>query len=186
LITAVTNIAKGYIEFIQNISYYYHKLPSHERANVVRTLVSLTSMAMASVLLWATYGILGGDDDDELVKTWIASAVIYQLSAIQTELFETTRFGWATFYLRTKRNIMASERSLTDLASFFYYMFLYPFQTEEERYYQRGMYSDQLKMAVKLNKSVPLIRQIQTEMHLSSTINYYQMYNPIVNLIGNK
>ena len=177
--------AKGYIEFLQNYSYYYNNLPTHKRANINRALFSISSMAISTMLLYATYALVGGDDDKKKLDNFWVASTIYQLSAIQTELFETTPFGWATFYLRSKRNIMASERSITDLAAFFYYTMLYPFQTDKQRNYQTGMYKGDSKAEIRLEKAIPLWRQIHNFEYLSATINYYHMYNPILNLVGN-
>lgn len=182
-IGAIHNIAAGYIEFLRNVSYYYNVLPKHQQANIRRSIANIFSMAIASCLLYLAY-LAVGDDEDKMAAWW-AKYSIYLLSALQTEFFETTRIGWVTFYTRTKRNIMPAERSLTDLAKFFYYVMIYPFQSDEARVYQRGPYKDDYKAEVYLKKSVPLYRQIQTQQNLGNQISYYQMYNPLLNLIGN-
>lgn len=187
ILEAVSNLAKGYIEYLQNISYYYNKLPSHQKANVFRAVSQITSLCIASVLLYAAYAAMGSDDDDKkkALNNWWVANTVYQLSSIQNELFDTTRLSWIPQYKRTRKSFMASERSLTDLASFMYYTMIYPFQDDKERTYQRGIYKGESKAMVHLKKSIPLVRQLQTGEHLSSTINFYQMYNPIYNLIPN-
>lgn len=187
VLEAISNLAKGYIEYLQNISYYYNKLPSHQKANVMRAIAQISSLCIASVLLYAAYAAMGSDDDDKkkALQNWWVANTVYQLSAIQSEIFDTTRLGWIPQYKRTRRNFMASERAMTDLASFLYYSMIYPFQDDKHRYYQRGIYKDESKAMVHLEKSIPLVRQLQVGSHLSNTISFYQMYNPIYNLIPN-
>jgi hypothetical protein len=184
VVGAMLNIAKGYIDFIGNVSFYYHMLPKHEQANVMRTLAQMIGIAMLSTALYAIYHGLGSDDDKDKYNNFLISNTIYQLAAIQTELTDTTMIGWGFFYKRTKQNVVPIERTLTDLASFFYYAFAYPFMNESDRYYERGIYKGETKVSVKFNKVVPGIRQIQNASHMSNVISFYQMYNPLYNVFG--
>ena len=80
---------------------------------------------------------------------------------------------------------MPAENALLDLGKLAYYTLLYPIQDDDKRTYQRGMYAGETKVEVYFNKAIPLARQIQTQNNLAGQISYYQMYNPIYNLIGN-
>ena len=135
-------------------------------------------------MLYGIYAALGGDDDK--YKTMWASNAVYQLSALQTDLMQTTALGWSTFYKRRKQYVAPAERTINDMISFLQYAIIYPFETPKERIYQRGIYKGKEKVDVYFNKIVPLARQIQTQTHMGSMISYYQMYNPLLNLWGNK
>ena len=184
VIGAAMNIAQGYMDYMTNISYYYNMLPKHEQQGVKRTLAQIAGIALFTSIIYAAYAGMGGDKEKDKYNNGVMANVIYQLSSIQSELIETTVIGWGSFYARSKKNIVPAERSITDLGGFFYYGILYPFRDDDQNLYQTGIYKGESKALVRLKKLTPGLRQIQTQQHLGNTISYYNMYNPVYNILG--
>lgn len=44
--------------------------------------------------------------------------------------------------------------------------------------YDRGIYKGQLKRDVALKRMIPILRQIEKQQNLKSTMNFYNYYNP--------
>ena len=189
ILGAVTNVAKGYMDFLTNVSYNYNILPPHEQKNIRRSLVQIGGIALVSALLYgAARGLVNAkkkDNDDGFnleLEAW--NNTVYTLYAVQNEMVDTTLAGWGSFYLRTKKNVAPIEQTIMNLSSFFYYGILYPFRTDKDNVYKTGVYKGQTKAVVAAKKVTPMLRQIQTQQYLGNTIQFYQMYNPIYNVFN--
>lgn len=182
IIEAVRNIGIGYMDFLGNVKFYYHLLPPHQQANVRRSIAQIAALTLFSTLIYAAMMAAGGDDDKE--RGVIMNNIIYALSGTQSEIYDTTLPGWLAFIMRTKKTVAPAERTITDLTKAVYYTMVSPITLEQKRVYETGIYKGESKAAVNWMKVIPGLRQVQNMQHLESTINYYQMYNPLYNAIG--
>ena len=136
-----------------------------------------------SLALFAVAKLAGADDDKK--QGQLALLTIYELSRLQTDLMQTLPvLGWFSFYKQRKTNIVPAERTITDIARLMYYTTIYPFQDQDNREYQRGLYNGETKVSVVAKRLIPGVRQWQSQKHLGASISYYQMYNPMQNLLS--
>lgn len=179
-LNAMVEMFKTYLHFAKNIKFYYAMLTPTQKANVDRTIMFMTILTALTALTFAA-GIGYGDDDEEEGK--LRDWALYNLSGLQTEYMEVLPYyGWYAFYKRTKQSPFPAEKQLDGLIGLLENSIMYPIREDKENVYQRGQYQGKSKLEVSAFKAVPIARQIQKEMYLSASINYYGMFNPFVTL----
>lgn len=184
-VRAFVNLFKGYAEFFKNISYYYNILSEHEKANVKRTLAFAGVMMGLSAMVFAI-GLGYDPKDKEAQKPGnVYNWMVYNTAQWQTEYTDMIPYlGWAKFYQRTKQNIFPMEKQLQTVAKLINDVALYSVLRKEGGIYKNGVYKGRSKVAVDIEKLVPVYKQIHKEMYLNQSIGIYNMYNPIFSLLN--
>ena len=145
-------------------------------ANTVLTTVSL-------FIAGAAYKAGGKEEKDKLFKP--LSWTVYNVASLQTEHMDLIPiYGWAQFYRRTKQNVVPVEKQIGDLVKLLYDITATPFRTYEQKVHKAGIYKGKSKIEIDLEKAIPMYRQIHKEMYMNSSIDYYNMANPIFNIIN--
>ena len=76
-----------------------------------------------------------------------------------------------------QKSAVASESLAINLFKASTNLLKYPFVDYEARYYQTGIYKDELKFIADLEKATPIVRQFIKMGNLPEHIGYYKMYN---------
>lgn len=163
--------------FLRNISFYYNTLPVYEQAAAIKLAKTFASVAMAAVSS-ILIGSLAGDDDDE------DNLLIQNLAYITTSYYQQVvevvpPYGTLSMIKQTLDSPFASYKMIYDAISLLELVGRGFIASDEEMIYDRGIYKGQDKRIVKLNKILPIARQINKFNNLGATMSYYNMYNPL-------
>ena len=177
-LNAMVIMFAAYGDFLKNLPNYYSLLTPSQQANVKRTVAFIsTLLGLTGLLVLAGVGYGDDDKDKPKYRDW----ALYAAAGLQTEYMDILPYyGWLQFYKRTRQNVVPAEKSFQNMYKVVENTIAYPFRTEEERLYQRGQYKGEDKLNMSLKKALPIYRQVVKELYLSSSISYYNMWNPFV------
>ena len=185
-VNGLMNIFKAQINFLQNLKYEYALLNTVEKANVDRSIQFIKNTILTTAALFvagAAYKAGGADEKKKIFKP--LSWTVYNMASLQTEHMDLVPvYGWFMFYKRTKQNVVPVEKQIGDLTKLLYDITATPFRTEEQKVHKAGIYKDKSKIQIDLEKAIPMYRQVHKEMYMTSSIDYYNMANPIFNLVN--
>ena len=125
-------------------------LSDHERANIMRTCLEVTSMLIITILLKSLIPA-GGDDDKEVVSSYSDEFMIYQLLRLRSEIMFYVSPNQALKILRSP----AASLSVVDNVSELTKQILHPLER-----YERGPWKGDLKIYKKFVNMVPVYRQM--------------------------
>ena len=182
---ALSSIVGDYFSFFKNASVYYHTLPLHEQANIWRAATNFLGILITSASLALLGKLVSRGEDEDKVDSYALALFVYELNMIHSEI---TQFipvaGWHGFYRRSKLHPLAAEKVLHDMAKLAQNTLAYPFQDDEQRYHQRGIYKDRLRIEVQASKLTPIYRQRDKFENLQSYVAWYKLYNPFDWMFG--
>lgn len=174
-------ILKDYKNFLLNARVYYRRLGSSEQANIRRMMAHM-SMVLTTSLSLTLLGRLAlrSEDEDQIIQNKLLAFTIYELSMIHAEITQFVPvLGWYGFYQRSKQHPLAAEKVMADKARLVTSIMKYPFQDEDQRYYQQGPYKDRSRIEVQASKLAPIYRQKHKWENIGMYTGWYKLYNPI-------
>jgi hypothetical protein len=123
---------------------------------------------------------LSGKDKEEQAEAinknrWLALMMYYNYSVnselntmLPNELFNTIR--------KSQQNISSTETVLGNMVTFIQHSIEYPFQDEEDRQYNRGIYKGNDKMKIDFQRVFPVARQWNKIEYIQEYMNWYKQY----------
>ena len=121
-------------------------------------------------------GIHEDDDDDKYYLDFI----VYQMDRLQSELllYNPTMVGLFNEGQKLMRSPLAVNTTVTAGFSFLKDLTLYNFISDEDRYYDKGVYNDELRLRVSAFRATPLLNQYLKMERLAENNRYYILYRP--------
>lgn len=171
-IRTLQGIAKGYADFVANLTTYYNILPEYDKANIRRCLGEWIAITKAVALF--VVGKLMLDDDDD--STQVADYILYSADRLMSETIQYTPWGIANegkkLYSQPVAALSIASDNLKLLEAFCSYIVT---GNPDDLYYNSGTYSGENKLKVNIMKQIPLVNQIIKHQRLGANNSYYKV-----------
>ena len=171
-VRTLQGIAKGYADFVANLTTYYNILPEYDKANIRRCLGEWIAITKAVVLF--VVGKLMLDDDDD--STQVADYILYSADRLMSETIQYTPWGIANegkkLYSQPVAALSIASDNLKLLEACCSYIIT---GNPDDLYYNSGTYSGENKLKVNIMKQIPLVNQIIKHQRLGANNSYYKV-----------
>ena len=171
-VRTLQGIAKGYADFVGNLTTYYNILPEYDKANIRRCLGEWIGIVKAVALF--VVGKLMLDDDDD--STQVADYILYSADRLMSETIQYTPWGMINegqkLYSQPVAAFSIAQDTLRLLGACCSYIVT---GNSDDLYYSSGSYSGENKLAVNFFKQVPLLNQINKHQRLGANNSYYKV-----------
>lgn len=171
-VRTLQGIAKGYADFVGNLTTYYNILPEYDKANIRRCLGEWIDIVKAVALF--VVGKLMLDDDDD--STQVADYILYSADRLMSETIQYTPWGMINegqkLYSQPVAAFSIAQDTLRLLGACCSYIVT---GNSDDLYYSSGSYSGENKLAVNFFKQVPLVNQIIKHQRLGANNSYYKV-----------
>ena len=165
-------IAKGYADFVANLTTYYNILPEYDKTNIRRCLGEWIAITKAVALF--VVGKLMLDDDDD--STQVADYILYSADRLMSETIQYTPWGIANegkkLYSQPVAALSIASDNLKLLEACCSYIIT---GNPDDLYYNSGTYSGENKLKVNIMKQIPLVNQIIKHQRLGANNSYYKV-----------
>lgn len=171
-VRTLQGIAKGYADFVANLTTYYNILPEYDKANIRRCLGEWIAITKAVALF--VVGKLMLDDDDD--STQVADYILYNADRLMSETIQYAPWGLANegkkLYSQPVAALSIAQDNLRLLGALCSYIIT---GNPDDLYYNSGSYSGENKLVVNFFKQVPLVNQIIKHERLGANNSYYKV-----------
>lgn len=171
-VRTLQGIAKGYADFVGNLTTYYNILPEYDKANIRRCLGEWIAITKAVALF--VVGKLMLDDDDD--STQVADYILYSADRLMSETIQYTPWGIANegkkLYSQPVAALSIASDNLKLLEACCSYIVT---GNPDDLYYNSGTYSGENKLKVNIMKQIPLVNQIIKHQRLGANNSYYKV-----------
>lgn len=171
-VRTLQGIAKGYADFVGNLTTYYNILPEYDKANIRRCLGEWIAITKAVALF--VVGKLMLDDDDD--STQVADYILYSADRLMSETIQYTPWGIANegkkLYSQPVAALSIASDNLKLLEACCSYIIT---GNPDDLYYNSGTYSGENKLKVNIMKQIPLVNQIRKHERLGANNSYYKV-----------
>lgn len=171
-VRTLQGIAKGYADFVANLTSYYNILPEYDKANIRRCLGEWIAITKAVALF--VVGKLMLDDDDD--STQVADYILYSADRLMSETIQYTPWGIVNegkkLYSKPVAALSIAQDNLRLLGALCSYIIT---GNPDDLYYNSGSYSGENKLVVNFFKQVPLVNQIIKHERLGANNSYYKV-----------
>ena len=171
-VRTLQGIAKGYSDFVANLTTYYNILPEYDKANIRRCLGEWIAITKAVALF--VVGKLILDDDDD--STQVADYILYSADRLMSETIQYTPWGIANegkkLYSQPVAALSIASDNLKLLEACCSYIVT---GNPDDLYYNSGTYSGENKLKVNIMKQIPLVNQIIKHQRLGANNSYYKV-----------
>lgn len=171
-VRTLQGIAKGYADFVANLTTYYNILPEYDKANIRRCLGEWIAITKAVALF--VVGKLMLDDDDD--STQVADYILYSADRLMSETIQYTPWGLVNegkkLYSQPVAALSIAQDNLKLLGALCSYIIT---GNPDDLYYNSGSYSGENKLVVNFFKQVPLVNQIIKHERLGANNSYYKV-----------
>lgn len=171
-VRTLQGIAKGYADFVANLTTYYNILPEYDKANIRRCLGEWIAITKAVALF--VVGKLMLDDDDD--STQVADYILYSADRLMSETIQYTLWGIANegkkLYSQPVAALSIASDNLKLLEACCSYIVT---GNPDDLYYNSGTYSGENKLKVNIMKQIPLVNQIIKHQRLGANNSYYKV-----------
>lgn len=171
-VRTLQGIAKGYADFVANLTTYYNILPEYDKANIRRCLGEWIAITKAVALF--VVGKLMLDDDDD--STQVADYILYSADRLMSETIQYSPWGIANegkkLYSQPVAALSIASDNLKLLEACCSYIIT---GNPDDLYYNSGTYSGENKLKVNIMKQIPLVNQIIKHQRLGANNSYYKV-----------
>lgn len=180
-VRTLQGIAKGYADFVANLTTYYNILPEYDKANIRRCLGEWIAITKAVALF--VVGKLMLDDDDD--STQVADYILYSADRLMSETIQYTPWGIANegkkLYSQPVAALSIASDNLKLLEACCSYIVT---GNPDDLYYNSGTYSGENKLKVNIMKQIPLVNQIIKHQRLGANNSYYKVRSSPFSSLG--
>lgn len=167
-VRTLQGIAKGYADFVANLTTYYNILPEYDKANIRRCLGEWIAITKALALF--VVGKLMLDDDDD--STQVADYILYSADRLMSETIQYTPWGMINegqkLYSQPVAALSIASDNLKLLEACCSYIVT---GNPDDLYYNSG----ENKLKVNIMKQIPLLNQINKHQRLGANNSYYKV-----------
>ncbi len=175
----VANVMLDYLRYFQSLKFHYATMDENSKAKVKIAVSNFIQIAGFTLGTAALLALSGKDDKEqrESIRNSRALATLLYFSystgseldqMLPTQLFSTLR--------KTQQNINATESTVGDLIKLIKTGVTYPFDSEDEREYTRGVYKGEDKLKIDFEKVFPVARQINKIEYVQQYMDWYKQY----------
>ena len=180
-VRTLQGIAKGYADFVANLTTYYNILPEYDKANIRRCLGEWIAITKAVALF--VVGKLMLDDDDD--STQVADYILYSADRLMSETIQYTPWGMINegqkLYSQPVAALSIASDNLKLLEACCSYIVT---GNPDDLYYNSGTYSGENKLKVNIMKQIPLLNQINKHQRLGANNSYYKVRSSLFSGLG--
>lgn len=171
-VRTLQGIAKGYADFVANLTTYYNILPEYDKANIRRCLGEWIAITKAVALF--VVGKLMLDDDDD--STQVADYILYSADRLMSETIQYTPWGMINEGQKLYSQPVAALSIASDNLKLLEVCCSYIVTgNPDDLYYNSGTYSGENKLKVNIMKQIPLLNQINKHQRLGANNSYYKV-----------
>lgn len=171
-VRTLQGIAKGYADFVANLTTYYNILPEYDKANIRRCLGEWIAITKAVALF--VVGKLMLDDDDD--STQVADYILYSADRLMSETIQYTPWGIANEGKKLYSQPVAALSIVSDNLKLLEACCSYIVTGNPDNlYYNSGTYSGENKLKVNIMKQISLVNQIIKHQRLGANNSYYKV-----------
>lgn len=171
-VRTLQGIAKGYADFVANLTTYYNILPEYDKANIRRCLGEWIAITKAVALF--VVGKLMLDDDDD--STQVADYILYSADRLISETIQYTPWGMINEGQKLYSQPVAALSIVSDNLKLLEACCSYIVTgNPDDLYYNSGTYSGENKLKVNIMKQIPLLNQINKHQRLGANNSYYKV-----------
>lgn len=171
-VRTLQGIAKGYADFVANLTTYYNILPEYDKANIRRCLGEWIAIIKAVALF--VVGKLMLDDDDD--STQVADYILYSADRLMSETIQYTPWGMINEGQKLYSQPVAALSIASDILKLLEACCSYIVTgNPDDLYYNSGTYSGENKLKVNIMKQIPLLNQINKHQRLGANNSYYKV-----------
>lgn len=171
-VRTLQGIAKGYADFVANLTTYYNILPEYDKANIRRCLGEWIAITKAVALF--VVGKLMLDDDDD--STQVADYILYSADRLMSETIQYTPWGMINEGQKLYSQPVAALSIVSDNLKLLEACCSYIVTgNPDDLYYNSGTYSGENKLKVNIMKQIPLLNQINKHQRLGANNSYYKV-----------
>lgn len=171
-VRTLQGIAKGYADFVANLTTYYNILPEYDKANIRRCLGEWIAITKAVALFVVGKLMLDNDDD----STQVADYILYNADRLMSETIQYTPWGIVNegkkLYSQPVAALSIASDNLKLLEACCSYIVT---GNPDDLYYNSGTYSGENKLKVNIMKQIPLVNQIIKHQRLGANNSYYKV-----------
>lgn len=180
---ALQEVCKSAINTFLNYKLNWNTLDISEQNNIKRNLGELISIAFTLLgAIAANCLLLGIDDDDDPILSFIGNTALYQMDKLSSETIM-----YINFYPELKKtwsNPVAIGSSFNDLFSSLGICIKYLTEGDEfNPNYETGQYAGENKLKVYLTRQIPIYRSIQRLSTLDENNSYYKLGKNMLGVI---
>ena len=155
-----------------NAKAQWASLDEAQKANMRRVLMEVAMMGMIGTLAMLAAGAAEDEDDSKVLAT-----AAYMLDRSRTELMTYLPvYGWFNEGKKLMNSPVASFRQVESLSKIMLHTLTYPFVSEEDRFYQGGMYRGERKLKIWLNQMLPGVSIYQRWKFIERQTAYFKLY----------
>lgn len=151
---------------------YQNDMDAHQKANLKRALGEIVIMMVLFAMLQMMYA-MDFDDPDESMAS---ALLLYQTNRLFME-YSFYSVGMHQGYEILFNEPIPAGRSVELVSSILKQLAMFPFQDEEDWYYQSGSRKGELKLWVAINKFTPLLKTIDRFEHLDDYVRNHMSAN---------
>lgn len=169
----MTRIVQGTVNLSKNIGIYWKTLDDFEKSNVKCAVGELSYLTAILVVAAILKGLKPDDDDDDKFAYNLA---VYQTDRLMSDLMFFTPVGLVNESAKVMKSPVAVQGAILDVAKFMGSAIRYPFQDEQSRIYQTGVYKDEYKIKSNFIKLVPVANKWQQLNKINRFNKYYILF----------
>ncbi len=173
------NVALDYLSYFKHLKFHYATMDENSQAKVkiaITNFLQIIGLTLVTGLLLK----LAGDDDKEQKETIndskVLATILYYTYSVNSELNQMLPTQLYSTTQKLKQNVNATESVIGDIITLIETGVTYPFQEEQDRIYDRGIYKDEDKLKIQFEKVFPLARQMNKWEYIQSYMNWYKQY----------
>ena len=155
-----------------NAKAQWSSLDEAQKANMRRVMMEIAMMGIVGTLAMLAAGAAEDDDDSKVLAT-----AAYMLDRSRTELMTYLPvYGWFNEGKKLMNSPVASFRQVESLSKIMLHTVTYPFVSDEDRFYQGGMYRGERKLGIWVKQMLPGVSIYQRWKFIERQTAYFKLF----------
>ena len=178
-VEGLQELFKTSLDFLTHAKTCYDILPEYEKANLRRSLGYVAGI-MSAVCLAIALRCMYDDDDPSLVY----NLGLYEADRLSSEAWQFTPFGVYTEGKKLFSQPIAAQSIINDCINAMGLTANYIINGEDaDLYFQSGRFANQNKIAVYVERRIPIWRNIKSITDIQENNHYYKLGDNMISLI---
>ena len=169
-------------DYIMQLGMTWNMLPEYDKANIRRSLGDIAG-CLAAIAATIALLCLGDDDDDSILY----NLALYEADRLASEAFLYNPLGMISETKKLMSTPIAAQSTITDIFSSMINISHAIIQGDEwESTYQSGRFAGEYKLAVYLERRIPIWNGIRGILDIPENNHYYKVGDNAVTLVPTK
>lgn len=179
---SLQNIFMNIGDYIMQLGMTWNMLPEYDKANIRRSLGDIAG-CLAAIAATIALLCLGDDDDDSILY----NLALYEADRLASEAFLYNPLGMISETKKLMSTPIAAQSIITDIFSSMINISHAIIQGDEwESTYQSGRFAGEYKLAVYLERRIPIWNGIRGILDIPENNHYYKVGDNAVTLVPTK